>query len=229
MLKKKIGDADSGGTDAEAVEGGGDDGDDQTGRGSSSASSEMPAWMSGGSGSAGAVKFSMLKRGKQGRTETRSLFVPTETTLATTYLDGQEEIAKDKELIKGMVLQYARANAEREAAEEEALLDMRFGGGGAPRGYGAGGGGRGRGGGRGLYGSGGGGRGRGGGRGLYGRGGGGYNSNSANWRARPQQTVGPGRSSTNIVMRDLDGGRGSTYLDVPLRPIKQRDIDMSGL
>ena len=29
-------------------------------------------------------------------------------------------------------------------------------------------------------------------------------------------------------MRGIDGGKGSSYLNAPLRPMKQRDIDLSG-
>jgi len=88
------------------------------------------------------VKFQMLRKGKQGREETRSLIVPTTTSLASSYTAGQEERAKEKALIKGVVLQYARDNDEREQLEEEARFNQRTfvlaGRGGVYRGQGKG-------------------------------------------------------------------------------------------
>lgn len=71
------------------------------------------------------VQFQMLRKGKQGRQETRGLVVPSSTSLASSYTAGQEERAKEKEIIKGVVLQYAREHDEREQQEEEERFNQR--------------------------------------------------------------------------------------------------------
>jgi len=68
------------------------------------------------------VRFQMLRKGKQGREEARSLLVPSSTSLASSYTAGVEERAKEKDIIKGVVLQYERDNEAREIAEEEESL-----------------------------------------------------------------------------------------------------------
>lgn len=71
------------------------------------------------------VKFQMLRKGKQGRQEIKSLVVPSSTSLASSYTAGQEERAKEKELIKGVVLQYGREHDAREQLEEEEKFRQR--------------------------------------------------------------------------------------------------------
>ena len=168
------------------------------------------------------VQFAVLKKGKQGRTETRSVFVPAESGLATTFAAGQAAIAAEKAIIKGVVLQYARDSAEREAAEEDeararAAQGVRWSGGKG-----------------GSFGAG-----RGGGGGKGGGGGGGSQVSKpfgvlVGARACDLLTAACLSIGLEVphaifrllqaVMRDLDGGRGSFYANLPLRQIKQRAI-----
>lgn len=100
-------------------------------RGSTSLSTFQPATSHNaaqvelGNGMGTGVQFQMLRKGKQGRQETRSLVVPSSTSLASSYTAGQEERAKEKEIIKGVVLQYAREHDEREQQEEEERFNQR--------------------------------------------------------------------------------------------------------
>jgi hypothetical protein len=109
----------------------------------------------GGGGPVPGVAFAMLKKGKQGRTETRTLVVPTETGLAQGFAAGEALRRAEKEVIKGVVLQYARDNDAREAAQEEAERLFRLQQKWAAASGGAGGGAGGGGGGGGYGGSGG--------------------------------------------------------------------------
>uniref|UniRef100_A0A7S2WVD8 Up-frameshift suppressor 2 C-terminal domain-containing protein n=1 Tax=Rhizochromulina marina TaxID=1034831 RepID=A0A7S2WVD8_9STRA len=66
-----------------------------------------------------AVKFQLLQKGKQGKVEAKSLFVPEDTNLAETVAKTRQEELKEKEAIKALVLNYGREVEEQEYWESE--------------------------------------------------------------------------------------------------------------
>lgn len=64
-------------------------------------------------GGSSGVAFKMLKRGHKGRVEEMSLVVPSETNLAKNASKQDDEVAKERDMLKERVLQYEAESAEQ--------------------------------------------------------------------------------------------------------------------